>query len=91
MLNWKDAGVPVGAVINCYAGDTASLVAKGYTILGMQEIFTRGRVAALGEVTSTVNTTGGFYMQENPTIFGNGDMMVFYNNTVYIWDPATTV
>lgn len=93
-LSWKEAGVPVGATVLCYSYDTAALQAKGFAIVGVSEMYTRSRTARTGTWTpfaNTINTTGGFYMQDNPSVYSGTEMLVYYNNYVYKWNPSTTV
>lgn len=93
-LSWKEAGVPIGSTVLCSYFDTASLMAKGFYISGISEMYARSRISRTGIWTPFANsipTTGGFYMQDNPTVYSGTEMLVYYNNYVYKWNPSTTV
>jgi galactose oxidase-like protein len=94
-FTWKEAGIPTGAIIMCDASDTAKFISKGFVINGLNTVTQQSRIQATGNWTpfaSTTNLTipGGYYMQSNPTVWDGTEMLVYYNNHVYHWNPSGT-
>ncbi|RYE17984.1 MAG: hypothetical protein EOP51_22900 [Sphingobacteriales bacterium] len=93
-MSWKEAGMPVGSIVMCYGYDTSTFIARGFSILGISQGYQRQRLNAAGTWTpfaNTINTTGGFSMQDDPSVFTGTEMLVYRNNIVYRWNPSGTV
>ena len=95
VLSWQEANIPLGSIITCHFDDTAAFRARGFNIIGVSQYLERGRLNATGTWTpfnSSINTTGlPFSMQDNPSVWSGTEMLVYYNNKVYKWNPSGTV
>ena len=94
-FSWKEAGMPIGSIVQCKSYDTASLKSKGFVISALTEIYERFLTPVTGNWTpygSVINLTvpGGYYMQSNPRVWSGTEVLVYYNNYVYRWNPAGT-
>ena len=92
-FSWKEAQEPIGSMVFCYPSDTAGFISRGYSILGVGEFYFRSRNSATGTWTpysNAITLTGSPYFQDDPSVWNGTEMMIYYNNIVYRWNPAGT-